>query len=164
MQYTYKKYETIRMNCYPPPFNPQSCSARSLVADRGSHLIGGCKFVIVGNVFGECHAPCMLQTSGADPGFQVRGRTWKDCAERREARTFLEYFVWKITMLRQKILFFPIVEGGAKMFRVFVWKITILRQKIIFFSILGGSALPPPLDPPLWSPTLSAIWIPRLTW
>ena len=47
-------------------------------------------------------------------------------------------------MLRQKILFFPIVEGGAKMFRVFVWKITILRQKIIFFSILGGSALPPP--------------------
>jgi hypothetical protein len=30
-----------------------------------------------------------------------------------------------------------------------VWKITILRQKIIFFSILGG-ARAPSLDPPLW--------------
>jgi hypothetical protein len=30
--------------------------------------------------------------SGADPGFQVRGRTLKNCAERREARTFLGYF------------------------------------------------------------------------
>ena len=39
---------------------------------------------------------------GADPGFQVRGRTQKNCAERREARTFLGYFVWKFTILRQK--------------------------------------------------------------
>jgi hypothetical protein len=45
--------------------------------------------------------------SGADPAFQVK----KNCAERREARTFLEYFVWKITILRQKILFFPILGG-----------------------------------------------------
>ena len=31
---------------------------------------------------------------GADPGFQVRGgRTLKNCAERREARKFLGYFV-----------------------------------------------------------------------
>ena len=32
---------------------------------------------------------------GADPGFQVRGggRTLKNCAERREARTFLGYLV-----------------------------------------------------------------------
>jgi hypothetical protein len=30
----------------------------------------------------------------------------------------------------------------------FVWKITILRQKIIFFPILGACA-PPPLNPPL---------------
>ena len=32
---------------------------------------------------------------GADPGFQVRGggRTKKNCDERREARTFLGYFV-----------------------------------------------------------------------
>jgi hypothetical protein len=34
----------------------------------------------------------------------------------------------------------------------FVWKITILRQKIIFFPILGGApGTPPPLDPPLHS-------------
>ena len=31
---------------------------------------------------------------GADPGFQVRGgRTLKNCAERREARKCLGYFV-----------------------------------------------------------------------
>jgi hypothetical protein len=32
---------------------------------------------------------------------------------RREVRTFLGYFVWKITILRQKIIFFPIL-GGAR--------------------------------------------------
>jgi hypothetical protein len=32
---------------------------------------------------------------------------------RREARKFLGYFVWKITILRQKIIFFPIL-GGAR--------------------------------------------------
>jgi hypothetical protein len=32
-----------------------------------------------------------------------------------------------------------------------VWKITILRKKILFFPILGGGAhlVRPPLDPPL---------------
>jgi len=30
----------------------------------------------------------------------------KDCAERREARKLLSYFVWKITIVRQKIIFF----------------------------------------------------------
>jgi hypothetical protein len=28
-----------------------------------------------------------------------------------EARKFLEYFVWKITILHQKIIFFPILGG-----------------------------------------------------
>ena len=32
---------------------------------------------------------------------------------RREARKFLGYFVWKITILSQKIIFFPIL-GGAR--------------------------------------------------
>ena len=50
------------------------------------------------------------------------------------------YFVWKITILRQKILFFPIAEGGAKIFEVFrVKNHDFLRQKIIFFPILGGA-------------------------
>ena len=33
-------------------------------------------------------------------------------------RKFLGYFVWKITILRQKIIFFPIAERGAKIFGV----------------------------------------------
>ena len=32
---------------------------------------------------------------------------------RREARTFLGYFVWKITILRPKIIFFSNFRGGA---------------------------------------------------
>ena len=49
--------------------------------------------------------------TAADPGFQVRGggALKKNCTERREARTFLGYFVWKITILRQKMIFFPIL-------------------------------------------------------
>jgi hypothetical protein len=43
---------------------------------------------------------------------------------RREARKFLGYFVWKITILRKQIIFFPILGGGARRVR-------------------------PPLDPPL---------------
>ena len=33
---------------------------------------------------------------------------------RRETRKFLGYFVWKITILRQKIIFFPILGGGGR--------------------------------------------------
>jgi hypothetical protein len=33
---------------------------------------------------------------------------------RREARKFLRYFVWKITILRHKIIFFPILGGGGR--------------------------------------------------
>ena len=65
------------------------------------------------------------------PGFQVRGGALKENAKksdffqwRREARKFLGYIVWKITILRQKIIFFPILGG----------------------SRAGGA---PPLDPPL---------------
>jgi hypothetical protein len=47
---------------------------------------------------------------------------------RREARKFLGYFVWKITILRQKIIFFSNFRGEAR----------------------AGCA-PPPLDPPLLS-------------
>jgi hypothetical protein len=58
--------------------------------------------------------------AGADPGFQVRGGAHlKNCVERWEARQFLGYFVWKNTILRQKIIFFPIAEGGAKNVGVF---------------------------------------------
>ena len=54
-------------------------------------------------------------------------------------------------------------EGGAKFVGYFVWRITILCQKIIFFPILRGrapSARPPPPPPPHLDPPL--IWIIRL--
>ena len=36
------------------------------------------------------------------------GALKKNCAERKEARKYFGYFVWKITILRQKIIFFRI--------------------------------------------------------
>ena len=48
-------------------------------------------------------------------------------------RKFLGYFVLKITILRQKILFFPIAEGGAKMFGVFRVKNHDLTPKKSYF-------------------------------
>ena len=53
--------------------------------------------------------------SGADPGFQVSGgggALKKNWAERRELRKGLGYFMWKITILRKKIIFFRILEGA----------------------------------------------------
>jgi hypothetical protein len=115
--------------------------------------------------------------SGADPGFQVRGGALKKIAPsggrrehfwgisceksrfyakksyffrlRREARKFLRYFVWKITILRQKIIFFPILggahlkklpraEGGAKIFGVFRVKNHDFTPKNLIFSDCGG--------------------------
>ena len=42
--------------------------------------------------------------TGADPGFQVRGGALK-----KIGANIFGYFVWKITILRQKINFFPIL-------------------------------------------------------
>jgi hypothetical protein len=84
----------------------------------------------------------MFANAGADPGFKVKGGALKENAPsggrrekfwgisceksrfyakksdffqwRREARKFLGYFVWKITILRQKIIFFPILGGGGR--------------------------------------------------
>ena len=42
--------------------------------------------------------------TGADPGFQARGA---------DLRKLFGYFVWKITILRQKIIFFSNFRGGA---------------------------------------------------
>jgi hypothetical protein len=56
----------------------------------------------------------------------------------REARNCLGYFVWKITNLRQKIIFFPIVEGGAKLFGVFRVKNHEFTPKNHICSNSGG--------------------------
>jgi hypothetical protein len=83
--------------------------------------------------------PVPGSTAGADPGFQVRGGALKkNCAERREALKYLGYFVWKITILRKKIIFFPIAEGGAKIFGVFRVKNHDFTQKNHIFSNCGG--------------------------
>lgn len=50
--------------------DPQDCSAPPQVSDMGALSMGGCQWKarpltihVVGNVFGECHDPCMLKTS-----------------------------------------------------------------------------------------------------
>ena len=48
----------------------------------------------------------------------------------------------------KKSFFFQLPREARKFLRYFVWKITILRQKIIFFSNFRR-APPPPLNPPL---------------
>ena len=75
-------------------------------------------------------------SSGADPGFQVRGGALKkNCAERREARKYFGVFRVKNHDFTPKILFFPIL-GEAR----------------------AGCAPPPPLDPPLLFKIGGYIW------
>jgi hypothetical protein len=54
----------------------------------------------------------MLMYSGADPGFQVRGRTLKNCAERREARKYLGISCEKSRFYAKKSFFFPNFRGA----------------------------------------------------
>jgi hypothetical protein len=54
-------------------------------------------------------------------------------------------------ILRQKIIFFPIAEGGAKTFGVFCVKNHDFTPKNLIFSNFrgGGRRMHPPLDLPL---------------
>ena len=53
-------------------------------------------------------------SSGADPGLQVRrGALKKIAPSGGRHENVLGYFVWKITILRTKIIFFPILGGGV---------------------------------------------------
>ena len=84
-----------------------------------------------------------LYEPGADPGFQVRGGALKKNASsggRREI--FVGISCEKSRFYAKKSYFFQIAEVGAKILGFFVWKITILRQKIIFFSNFRGGAPP----------------------
>ena len=60
--------------------------------------------------------------------------------ERREH--FWGYFVWKITILRQKIIFFPIAEWGVRIFGVFRVKNHDFTPKNHIFSTFRVGALP----------------------
>jgi hypothetical protein len=87
-----------------------------------------------------CIAARKMRQQGRIQDFKLGGGALKlNCAERREARKFWGYFVWKITILRQKILFFPIAEGGAKIFGVFRLKNHDFVPKNHIFSNFRGA-------------------------
>ena len=84
----------------------------------------------------------VLHYAGTDPGFQVRrgGAHLKKSHRAEGGANILGYFVWKITILRQKIIFFPIAEGGAKIVGVFRVKNHDFTQKNHIFSNFKGGA------------------------
>jgi hypothetical protein len=93
-------------------------------------------------------------SSGADPGFQVRGGAVKQIAPsggRRE--NFWGISCEKSRFYAKKLYFSNFRGGRAKFLGYFMWKITILRQKNHIFSNFrgGGRArrVRPPLNPPL---------------
>ena len=97
-----------------------------------------------------------MQSAGADPGFQVKGGALKKISPSGgRCEKFWGISCEKSRFYDKKIIFFPIAEGGAKIFGVFrVKNHDFTPKKIIFFPILGGGGAPgasPPLDPPLIS-------------
>jgi hypothetical protein len=58
------------------------------------------------------------------------------------AKTFGVFHVKKITILCQKIIFFPIAEGGAKIFGVFHVKNHDFMPKNLIFSNFRGPPTP----------------------
>jgi hypothetical protein len=87
---------------------------------------------------------------GADPWFQVRGAHLKKVHRAEGGAKILGYFVWKITILRQKIIFFPIAEGGTKIFGVFRVKNHDFTPKnhIFLSNFRGGRARASRVRPP----------------
>ena len=98
-----------------------------------------------------------LKISGADPGFQVRGggalKKIAPSGGRREI--FWGISCEKSRFYANKLYCFQLRREARKYLGYFVWEITILRHKIIFFPILGGAragcAPPPPGSAPGYS-------------
>ena len=78
---------------------------------------------------------------GADPGFQVRGggRTSKIAPSGGRREICLDISCEKSRFYAKKSYFFQLRREVRKLLGYFVWKITILRQKIICFPILWGA-------------------------
>ena len=72
--------------------------------------------------------------------FKLGGAQLKKLRRAEGGAKFVGYFVWKFTILRQKIIFFPILGGSAKFLGYFMWK------KHIFSNFRGGRepGVPPP--------------------
>jgi hypothetical protein len=94
-----------------------------------------------------------LLHTGADPGFQVRGAHLKKLRRAEGGAKIVGVFRVKNHDFTPQNHVFQLPREARKFLRYFVWKITILRQKIIFFSNFRGGARrvrpPPPLNPPL---------------
>jgi hypothetical protein len=58
-----------------------------------------------------CQISMECRVFNTSQDFKLEGTHLKKCAERREARKYLGYFVWKITILRQKNLIFSNFRG-----------------------------------------------------
>ena len=88
--------------------------------------------------------PRHVTLAGADPGFQVRGgahlKKIAPSGGRRE--NVWSISCEKSRFYAKKSYFFQLRGEARKFLRYFVWKITILRQKIIFFSNFRGGSTP----------------------
>ena len=81
-----------------------------------------------------------IHKTGADPGFQVRGGALKKIEPSRGRREhFWGISSEKSRIYAKKSYFFQLRREARKCVGYFVWKITISRQKIIFLPILGGA-------------------------
>ena len=89
----------------------------------------------------------MLLLQGRIQDFKLGGAHLKKMRRAEGGMKILGYFVWKNSILRQKIIFFPIVEGGAKNIGVFrVKNHDFTPKNHFFFQFQGGRA---PGAPPL---------------
>jgi hypothetical protein len=81
---------------------------------------------------------CGRSVAGVDQGFQVRGGALKKIAANGVRH---EHF-WGISCEKSRFyaknFFFPIAEGGAKIFGVFRVKNHVFTPKNFFFSNCGG--------------------------
>jgi hypothetical protein len=75
----------------------------------------------------------MLLLQGRIQDFKLGGAHLKKMRRAEGGMKILGYFVWKNSILRQKIIFFPIVEGGAKNIGVFRVKNHDFTQKNSYF-------------------------------
>ena len=80
--------------------------------------------------------------------FTPKNHIFSNCGGRRE--NFWGILCEKSRFYAKKSYLFQLRREARKLLGYFVWKITILRQKFLFFPMLGGRAPgAPPLDPPL---------------
>jgi hypothetical protein len=95
-----------------------------------------------------------MYLAGTDPGFQVRGAHLNKLRRAEGGAKIFGVFRVKNHDFTPKNHVFQLPREARTFLRYFVWKITILRQKNhIFFPILGGAraGCAPPLNPPLLS-------------